>query len=708
MYAAAQQQLLFQDAKDLLEAENAPGLMPRLAAVLRWADWRYYVQSDPALADFEYDTLFKKLQALEARFPGNSTPDSPTQRVAKGLSERFPTVSHLVPMLSLENTYNAEDLRDWDRKVRAGAGAQEVIEYCVEPKYDGASISLIYENDQLLRGATRGDGIMGEDITANVRQIRSIPLSAPFSKLGIHQIEIRGEAVIHKDIFADNNARRMAEGLAPLANPRNAASGTLRMLDPAEVSQRRLSAVLYHVSELERIPASLFETRLSDDSTSIGAANDHFHTIQNLAALGFPTPAGEMHLFRHIDDVIAYCEGFSLRRDSLPFEVDGLVIKVNDFALQEKLGMTAHHPRWAVAYKLAARQATSKLRQVVFSVGRTGSVTPVAKIDPVPIGGVTVSSVSLFNEDVIREKDLRVGDTVLVERAGDVIPYIVKPLAEMRDGSEVEIVYPSNCPECGHNLERQEDEAVWRCINIACPAQVQERIIHFCSKDAMDIRGMGESNVKKFCALDILKDIPGLYHIEWERVATLEGFGEKSVTNLQAALEKSKSQPLARLIFGLGIRHVGETTARTLAQAVSHIREFYEWDEDRFITLEDIGPKVAASATHFFRRSETRATLDALEMAGLNLANDQKAMQVSEGAFSGKTFLFTGTLSKLKRSEAEAMAEAKGGSILSGVSSKLNYLVVGSDAGSKLEKARKLGSVSILSEEDFLDMVQGD
>jgi DNA ligase (NAD+) len=386
--------------------------------------------------------------------------------------------------------------------------------------------------------------------------------------------------------------------------------------------------------------------------------------------------------------------------------VDGLVIKVNDFALQEKLGMTSHHPRWAVAYKLAARQATSKLRQVIFSVGRTGSVTPVAKIDPVPIGGVTVTSVSLFNEDVIREKDLRIGDTVLVERAGDVIPYIVKPLAELRDGSEAEIIYPTLCPVCEHPLERPQDEAVWRCINIACPAQVVERIIHFCSKDAMDIRGMGESNVKKFYELDIVTDIPGLYHIAWERVAALEGFGPKSVANLQQSLEKSKGQPLSRLIFGLGIRHVGETMAKTLAAAVSHIRELYDWDEERLATLEDVGPKVAASVAHFFQTEEARKTIDALEAACVNLANTHKSSKPADGAFSGKTFLFTGTLSKMKRSEAEAMVEEKGGSILPGVSSKLNYLVVGADAGSKLEKAKKLGSVAILSEDEFLGMVE--
>jgi DNA ligase (NAD+) len=693
MYTTAQEQQLYSEAKEFIHAADSPEAMQRLADILRWADWRYYVQSEPALADFEYDTLFKKLRALEEAHPDLVSPDSPTQRVAKGLSERFPAVAHLVPMLSLDNTYNADDLRDWDRKVRAGAGEDVTIEYCVEPKYDGASISLIYEGDKLVRGATRGDGVMGEDITANIRQIRSIPLSAPFSNDEVRQIEIRGEVVIHKDVFAAYNAQRIAEGLAPLANPRNAASGTLRILDPAEVSKRKLTAILYHISDVDAAETPKMLTT-------------HYDSLQWLYSLGFPTPAKDLRLFRSIDDVIDFCTAFATRRDELPFEVDGLVIKVNDFVLQEKLGMTSHHPRWAVAYKLAARQGTSKLRQVIFSVGRTGSVTPVAKIDPVPIGGVTVTSISLFNEDVIREKDLKIGDTVLVERAGDVIPYIVKPLAELRDGTEEDIIYPTLCPVCEQPLERPEDEAVWRCININCPAQVVERIIHFCSKDAMDIRGMGESNVKKFYELGIVTDIPGLYNITWERVAALEGFGEKSIGNLQGAIEKSKSQPLSRVIFGLGIRHVGETMAKTLAVAVSHIRELYDWDEERLITLEDVGPKVAASVVHFFKTDEARRTIDALEAAGVNLANTHKAEKPADGVFSGKTFLFTGTLAKLKRSEAEALVEEKGGSILSGVSSKLNYLVVGADAGSKLEKAKKLGSVSILSEDEFLAMIE--
>jgi DNA ligase (NAD+) len=690
MYTQAQEKQLYNEAKELIKAADSPEQMQQLSDILRWADWRYYVQSEPALADFEYDTLFKKLVALEAAHPDQVSADSPTQRVAKGLSERFPSVPHLVPMLSLDNTYDADDLRAWDKKVRAGAEGAP-IQYCVEPKYDGASISLIYEGDKLVRGATRGDGVMGEEITANIRHIRSSPLSAAFSKDGVRQVEIRGEVVIHKEVFAAYNAQRIADGLPPLANPRNAASGTLRILDPAEVSKRKLTAILYHISDVEA------------DGTPKALTNHH-DSLQWLYSLGFPTPAKDLRLFTNIDEVIDYCAAFAERRDDFPFEVDGIVIKVNDFALQEKLGMTSHHPRWAVAYKLAARQATSKLRQVIYSVGRTGNIGPIAKIDPVPIGGITITSVSLFNEDVIREKDLRIGDTVLVERAGDVIPYIVKPLAELRDGTEEEIIFPTLCPICESKLERPDNEAAWRCINIACPAQVVERLIHFCSKDAMDIRGMGESNVKKFYDLGIIKDIPSLYSIVWERVAALEGFGEKSVTNLRSAIEKSKSQPLSRLIFGLGIRHVGETMGKTLANAVSHIREFYDWDEEKLATLEDVGPKVAASVAHFFQTEEARATVDALEAAGVNLANTHRSEKPTDGIFSGKTFLFTGTLAKLKRSEAEAMVEEKGGTILSGVSSKLNFLIVGEDAGSKLEKAKKLGSVSILSEDEFLAM----
>jgi DNA ligase (NAD+) len=695
MYTPEQEQQLYKESKALLAAEPDRDQIESLRNILIWADWSYYVKSDPILADVEYDKLFRHLRVLEEANPELQDPDSPTQRVAKGLSERFPTVAHLVPMLSLDNTYNAEDLLDWDRKVRAGAGPEASIEYCVEPKYDGASISLIYEGDRLIRAATRGDGVMGEEITANTRMIRAIPLSAPFSAFGVKQIEIRGEVLIHKERFAEYNNQRIADGLPPLANPRNAASGTLRMLDPTEVTKRKLNAVLYHVSDVTNIDQKPLPMQLST----------HHSSLEWLYGIGFPTPVREMKCYNNIEDVIKHCADFEQHRDDLPFEVDGLVIKVNEIKLQDQLGMTSHHPRWAVAYKFAARQATSKLVKVWFSVGRTGVVTPVAVIEPVPIGGVTVTNVSLFNEDVIREKDVRVGDTVLVERAGDVIPYIVKPLTELRDGSEQEVVYPTLCPVCSEPLDRQPDEAAWRCINISCPVQVVERIAHFCSKDAMDIRGMGGSSVQKFFELGIVKDIPGLYNIDWSQVSGLPGFGPKSVSNLQAALEKSKEQPMNRLIFGLGIRYVGETTAKTLASAVSHIRDLYDWDEEKLKTLEDIGPRVAAAVAHFFATAEARHAIDELEKAGVNLANTKKAAVMTDGALSGKTFLFTGSLSHFKRSAAEAMVEERGGSILPGVSSKLNYLVVGEDAGSKLEKAKKLGTVTIMTEQEFLGMI---
>jgi len=696
MYTPEQEKRLYEEGKSLLKAtdKNEEAVITGLREVINYADWKYYVQSEPVFSDFEYDSLFKKLKELEEKYPEQVTADSPTQRVAMGLSEKFPPVVHLVPMLSLDNTYNADDLRDWDRKCREAAGTND-IEYCAEPKYDGASVSLIYENGRLVRGATRGDGVMGEEITTNIRQIRSIPLTAPFDKDGIGQIEIRGEVVIHKEVFAAFNEQRAKEGLSPLANPRNAASGTLRILDPGEVRKRRLSAVLYHISDYS----------LDRGRDIPGPLHSHYDSLQYLYNLGFPTPVKEMKRFKNIDEVIAFCEEFETRRDDLPYEVDGLVIKVNHFDLQEKMGMTSHHPRWAVAYKFRARQATSRLRRVEFQVGRTGSITPVAKIDPVPIGGVTVTSVSLFNEDIVREKDLHIGDTVLVERAGDVIPYIVKPLTELRDGTEEPIVFPTDCPDCGQPLEKPQDEAVWRCINISCPSQVVERLIHFCSKDAMDIRGMGESNVKKFYSLGIITDIPSLYRIDWSRIRGMEGFGEKSVTNLQAAIENSKKQPLNRVIYGLGIRHVGETMAKTLAHAVGHLSELCDWDAEKLTTLEDVGPKVATTVADFFSLEENKALIAGLEAAGVNLSNHHKGHTVADGALSGKTFLFTGTLSQFKRSDAEAMVEEKGGSIVSGVSSKLNFLVVGEDAGSKLEKAKKLGTVTILTEAQFLDMI---
>ena len=664
-----------------------------LRSILRFHEYRYYILNDSLISDFEYDQLFKSLEKIEKENPGLITADSPTQRVSKGLTKDFPTVKHLVPMLSLDNSYNNEDLIDFDRKAKELTGKNE-IEYSVEPKFDGASISLIYENDMLVRGATRGDGVEGDQITPNIKQIRSIPLSARISEFGLEQFEIRGEVLINKNNFSKYNQMLTEEGLPPLANPRNAASGTLRIKDPAEVFKRNLEAFVYHISyyalaKNRKVPEKL---------------KTHSGSLELLWDLGFRSPVKEIKVFNGIDEVIKYCNEFEKIRDQLPYEIDGMVIKVNEVALQDKMGMTSHHPRWAIAFKFKARQATSTLLAVEFQVGRTGSITPVAKIQPVPIGGVTVTSISLFNEDVIKEKDLRIGDSVLVERAGDVIPYIVKSFAEVRKGNEKKIQFPKNCPVCSSKLFKEEEEAVWRCINLECPAQVVERIIHFVSKDAMDIRVFGEANVRKFYVMGLLKDIPGIYTLDFGKISELEGYGEKSIENLQAAITNSRKQPLHRLIFALGIRFAGETTAKVLAQAVNHLLDFKNFSQEQLQELEDVGPKVAGSIHHFFSNKENIRMLEQLEKLGLKFKNDKKDFATG-GNLSGLTFLFTGTLPTLKRSNAEAMVEENGGQILSGVSTKLNYLVVGDDAGSKLEKAKKINSVKIISEKEFLKMI---
>jgi len=665
----------------------------KLRDVLRFHEYRYYILNDPLVSDYEYDQIYKALEKIEAENKSLITADSPTQRVAKDLTKNFPTVQHLVPMLSLDNSYNEEDLVAFDRRARELSGVNK-IEYCAEPKFDGGSISLIYENDFLVRGATRGNGVEGDEITTNIKQIRTIPLSAAFSRYGLQQIEIRGEVLINKTNFAKYNQQLVEEGLPPLANPRNAASGTLRIKDPSEARRRNLEAFVYNISDYTLLPGKKVPEILQTHSGS----------LELLWELGFRSPKKEMKVFSSIDKVIDYCNEFEIKRDNLPYEIDGMVIKTNKVELQEKMGMTTHHPRWAIAYKFKARQATSKLLNVEFQVGRTGSITPVAKIQPVAIGGVTVSSISLFNEDVIKEKDLKIGDSVLVERAGDVIPYIVKSLADARTGTEKKIKFPQACPICDSKLFKEEGEAVWRCINIECPAQVVERIIHFVSKDAMDIRGFGEANVRKFYELKLLKDIPGIYTLDFDKIGGMEGFGKKSIDNLQQAIINSKTQPLHRLIFGLGIRFVGETTAKTLAHAVSHLLEFSKFSLEQLEDLEDVGPKVAGSIHHFFSNADNIDMLKQLEKLGIRLNNDKKELATG-GNLEGLTFLFTGTLPTLKRGDAEEMVEQNGGKIVSGVSSKLNYLVVGEDAGSKLEKAKKINTVKIISESQFLSMI---
>jgi DNA ligase (NAD+) len=682
------------NSNELLEKLNNKAFLKEnielLRNLIRFHEQRYYVMNNPLLADAEFDQLYAALVKLENEHPNLITVDSPTQRVGPGITKQFTTVPHLVPMLSLENSYNADDLIEWNRKAKELSGLP-FLNFCVEPKFDGASISLVYENDLFVRGATRGDGVAGEDITLNLKQIKSIPLSAAFSAYGIQQVEIRGEVLINKENFRKFNEQLAEQNLPPLANPRNAASGSLRMKDAKLVGKRNLEAFIYHIAYVQ----------YNDNKKEI---HSHSKSLEMLWNLGFRSPVNEKMIFNKIDDVISFCAEYEAKRDTLPYEIDGLVIKVDELKMQDKLGMTTHHPRWAIAYKFKARQSTSKLLQVEFQVGRTGSITPVAKIKPVPIGGVMVASISLHNEEFIREKDIRIGDSLLVERAGDVIPYIVKSFAEVRNGEEQKIVFPQNCPSCNASLIKTEEEAVWRCPNSHCAAQIVERMIHFTSKDAMDIRGLGDANIRKFYALGWLKEIPDIYHLPFDLMKSMEGFGAKSVDNLKDAIDKSKLQPLYRLINALGIRFVGETTAKGLSQHVDHLLDLQKFDKESLQKLEDVGIKVAQSIFQYFNDEENIVMLKKLESAGLQLNSIKQ--QSAEGNLTGKSFLFTGTLLKMKRSEAEEKVEANGGKILSGVSSKLDYLVVGEDAGSKLEKAKKIASIQIITEDEFIELVK--
>ena len=663
-----------------------------LKQLLRFHEYQYYVISEPIISDFEYDQLYQQLLSIESADTSLITVDSPSQRVGNSLNQNFETIPHLVPMLSLENSYNADDLTDFDRKAKEGAGNTH-LQYCVEPKFDGASISLVYENDILIRACTRGDGVAGEDITQNIKQIKSIPLNIPLSKFGLQQIEIRGEVIMSKQSFTSFNEKLKEKKVATLANPRNAAAGSLRMKDPKEVAERNLDAFIYHISYV--LPLK--------NSTPTTLLKSHSGSLELLWNLGFRSPQKEKKLFNSIQEVIDFCGVFELERDNLPYDIDGLVIKINDFALQEKLGMTSHHPRWAIAYKFKARQATTILENVEFQVGRTGAVTPVAKLKAVALGGVTVSSISMHNEEYIKEKDLRLGDTVIIERAGDVIPQIVHSIPSLRKGNEKRISFPTHCPVCNALLEKEEAEAVWRCTSDTCDAQVVEKMIHFVSKDAMDIKSFGEANIRKFYELGILKNIPQLYVLEFDKIGKLEGFGQKSIDNLKAAIETSKTQPLYRLVYALGIRFVGETTAKTIASQIKHLLDLKDMSIETLQSFEDVGIKVANSIFQYFKESKNIELIQELETLGVNMIQDEPTQ--ADGNLNGLNFLFTGTLVQLKRTQAEAMVESKGGHILGGVSSKLHYLVVGEDAGSKLEKAKKIATIKIITEDEFIQLI---
>ena len=694
---ARTEKILKTDIETLKSTDEIKEIASELKDIIRFHDYRYYVVAEPLITDFEYDKLYKKLQHIEKEYPEFADPDSPTQRVAEGLTKEFPQVEHIEPMLSLDNSYNETDLLDFDRRAKELAGGEEFI-YVVEPKYDGASISLVYENDILLRAVTRGDGVVGEEITNNIKTLRSVPLKAAFSKYGIRTIEIRGEVLIRKTVFKEINKKREEEGLSLLANPRNSAAGSLRMQDAAEVAKRGLEAVLYHVS---------YAVDAKGDNLLGNKLKSRRENIKMLHDLGFKAPLTEQKTVPDIKGVIAYIEEWAIKREEYLFEIDGMVVKVDNIKLEDKLGATAHHPRWAMAYKFRARQARTKLLRVDFQVGRIGTITPVAKLEPVSVGGVTVSSISMFNEDFINEKDIKIGDEVMIERAGDVIPYIAIVVKDARKGNEQKIHFPTHCPSCGTILTRTEDEAAWRCMNLACPAQVWERLIHFASKDAMDINGFGPANIEKFIKNGWLKSIPDIYRLPYADIEKLEGLGEKSVQKLKDGIEESKSRSLARLIFGLGIRHVGESTAKALAEEIHCVEDFKDWDLEKLSGLYDVGPKVAQSIYDFFHNEDNLNLIEELKKEGVKTCRAHGEEKKKEGKLSGLTFLFTGTMPNLGRDEAKEMAEAEGAHVANAISAKINYLVVGENPGSKVDKAKKLATVKIIDEDTFLEMMKG-
>lgn len=707
-YTTEQQRTYFARSKDLLqqsaeqiEKAEAASILDELVALLNYHEWRYYVQNDPVISDFEYDHLFKLLEALEESYPQFIAADSPTQRVSNDLTEDFPSVAHLTPMLSLANSYNAEDLLEFDKQIHKLVNLEEgtPVEYVVEPKFDGGSIALVYEKDQLVRAATRGNGVLGEEMTANARVIRSVPLRAEFSKFGLHKVELRGEVLIRKDIFEQVNKKRAEAELPLFANPRNAATGGLRMKDPKEAAKRGLVAFLYQLG-------FAVDAEGKDQLTNIAT---HHESIEMLDQLGFKVPTIERKRCASIQEVIDFCLAWEAKRESYAYEIDGMVVKVNDRILQERSGYTSHHPRWAIAYKFKAKQATTRLLDVEYQVGKIGSITPVAKLEPVQLAGVTVSSVSLHNEDFIVSKDLRIGDTVLVERAGDVIPYIVKSMEDLRNGEETKIEFPKNCPindtETPIALERMEGEAAWRCPQCVCGAQDLQRMIFHVSKPAMDIDGFGKSIVERFYELGWLRNLADIYRLEAEKIQELEGFGKKSAQNLIKAIEKAKLNPIRRLLHSLSIHHLGKKVSSLLAAEVEHVLDLKDWPLERFTEIKDVGPKVAENVLAWFQIPQNTQMLEEMERLGVNLTQteeDRPRTVQADGPFVGKSMLFTGSLQQMTRKEAQEKAVNAGARMISAVSKNLDILVVGEKAGSKLKKAEALGSVQIMTEEEFL------
>jgi DNA ligase (NAD+) len=656
----------------------------KLRGLIEYHNKRYYDDAAPEITDFEYDRLYRELKNLEEAHPFLRTKDSPTQKISETTGKHFKTLAHRVPMLSLDNTYSLEELKEFDERIKKGLGGEK-YEYVCELKIDGVSIELIYENGELAHALTRGDGEKGDDVLANVRNIQGLPQRLQGRNLP-RRMEIRGEVFFIREDFEAINREREERELPLFANPRNTAAGTLKTIDAAESAKKPLQILLYYVFSPDPLP---FKTQAE--------------SLEWLEKMGFPKDR-HFQLVNHIEDVHAYCEEYQAQRDKIGFDCDGVVLKINRFDQRERLGTTSKIPRWAIAYKFPAQRAETLLKDITLQVGRTGAVTPVAELEPVLLEGTTVSRATLHNEDEIKRKDLRIGDRVLVEKGGLVIPKVLQSFPEKRKGKEKEFQMPAHCPVCGSKLEREEDEAAWRCGNAACPAQVERIIEHFCSRDAMDIRGAGPAVVKQLLAEKLIKDYADLYTLTELEVAALERKAEKSAQNLVGQIEESRNRTLGRLFFALGIRHVGVHVAELLASRYKSLKEVGETGEEELTAIDGIGPVVAHSIKAFFDNAQNKKVIQKLEKAGVNVKRLKEEEPLGVQPFQGQTFVFTGELKGYSRKQAEDLVKKLGAKAASSVSKLTTYVVAGEAAGSKLKKAKELG-VNILTEGEFDKLV---
>ncbi|RUR87002.1 DNA ligase [Chlorogloeopsis fritschii PCC 6912] len=666
-----------------------------LRQLLQKASYAYYVLDSPIMEDTVYDRLYRELQDLETKYPELVTPDSPTQRVGEKPATQFTSVRHNIPLYSLENAFSVDELRTWDQRWRRQLPAQTEAEYVCELKIDGNALALTYENGVLTRGATRGDGVMGEDITQNVRTIRSIPLRLNLEGLeNFERVEVRGEAFLPLDVFKQINEERQKAGESPFANPRNAAAGTLRQLDSRIVAQRRLDFFAYTL----HIPGM--------DDASI--ANTQWEALELLQKMGFKVNPNQ-RLCSSVEEVAQYYQYWDTERLNLPYMTDGVVVKINSFKLQEQLGFTQKFPRWAVALKYAAEEAPTRVENIAVNVGRTGALTPLAEMRPVQLAGTTVSRATLHNADRIAQLDIRIGDTVIVRKAGEIIPEVVRVLTELRPPDTKPFVMPSHCPVCGQPVVREMGEAVTRCVNASCAAILKGAIEHWVSRDALDIRGIGEKLVHQLVDKGLVHSVADLYDLSAEQLCDLERMGKKLAEKLVDAIAQSKSQSWARVLYGLGIRHVGSVTAQTLTEKFKSVEQLKVARISDIEGIYGIGAEIAESVYQWFHIDANLTLIERLQVAGLQFATKEDDAKVKNGnqKLAGKTFVITGTLPTLKRDEAKALIQKAGGKVTDSVSKKTDYLVVGEEAGSKLEKAQALG-IKQLSEAQLLEILEGD